>query len=62
MGGLHLVFRNQYVNLLKSSPWPEILRLMGKGGEAVMIYLLVDCSLFYKVEQSRGNYYQISGR
>ena len=61
VGGLHLVFKNHYVDLLKSSPWPEILRTLGKGGEGVMIDLLVDCSLFYKVEHSRGNYYQICG-
>lgn len=61
VGGLHLVFRNQYVDLFKSSPWPEVLRALGRGGEGAMIDLLVDCSLFYKVEQSRGNYYQICG-
>lgn len=56
-----MMFRNQYVDLLKSSPWPELLRLLGMGGEGIMIDLLVDCALFTRVENSRENYYQICG-
>lgn len=62
IGGLSAVFPNQYVELVKSSPWPEVLKLLGRGGDLLMIDLLVDCALFRRVECGRGNYYQISGK
>ncbi len=61
IGGLSRLYENQYVEDLKSSTWPEILRLLGRGGNLIMIDLLVDCAIFRQVESGRGNYYQISG-
>lgn len=62
IGGLSAVFPNQYVELVKTSPWPDILKLLGRGGDLLMIDMLVDCALFRRADCGRGNYYQISGR
>ena len=52
---------NHHVAALKASPWPEVLALLGKAGEAIMINLLVGHALFVPVDSSFGNFYQLSG-
>lgn len=47
---------------MKRAPWPQLLQLLGKSGESVMINLLLDCSIFLPVESGQGNYYQLSGK
>lgn len=47
---------------MKQAPWPQLLRLLGKSGELMMINLLLDCSLFLHVDAGHGNYYQLSGK
>jgi telomerase reverse transcriptase len=59
--GLASVYPNKYVHDMKAAPWPQILKLLGKGGDCVMIDLLLDCGIFLSVKSGRGNYYQISG-
>jgi len=48
--------------MLKSSPWPQILALMGKKGQRMMIDLILDCGIFVPVESGHGNYFQLSGK
>lgn len=55
------VYHNKHCNALKTDPWPQILGLLGKGGDCVMIDLLLDCGIFLSIPNSRGNYYQING-
>ncbi|KAF3762316.1 hypothetical protein M406DRAFT_332695 [Cryphonectria parasitica EP155] len=58
--GLHRVFFNERVAAIKQVPWPQLLQILGKSGESMMINLLLDCSVFLPVEAGRGNYYQLS--
>ncbi|KFY02560.1 hypothetical protein O988_02079 [Pseudogymnoascus sp. VKM F-3808] len=55
------VYPNKHYSELKVDPWPQVLGLLGKGGDRVMIDLLVDCGIFLAVDNGCGNYCQISG-
>lgn len=59
--GLSAAYPNQRVKALKESPWPQLLMLLGKAGERIMIDLLVDCAIFQPVKAGEGNLYQLSG-
>ncbi|KAL2018698.1 hypothetical protein VTK56DRAFT_472 [Thermocarpiscus australiensis] len=59
--GLYSVYPNQHERALKESPWPQLLMLLGKEGERIMIDLLVDCAIFTTVKAGKGNLYQLSG-
>ncbi|KAI9715739.1 MAG: hypothetical protein M1812_005737 [Candelaria pacifica] len=59
--GLVCYFPNTYVNSIKSPLWNNVLSLLGKEGERVMIDLLMDCGLFGAVEAGKGNFCQLSG-
>ncbi|KAL5345486.1 Telomerase reverse transcriptase [Pseudogymnoascus australis] len=54
------VYPNKHYNELKVDPWPQVLGLLGKGGDRVMIDLLVDCGIFLAVVNGRGNYYVLN--
>ncbi|KAK8083728.1 hypothetical protein PG996_002509 [Apiospora saccharicola] len=56
------IYPNQRVELLKQSPWPEILKLLGNSGDRIMMDLLLDSAMFLPVGSCQGNYYQISGQ
>lgn len=60
--GVVSIYPNSHVTNMKASPWPEILALMGKEGERVMIDLMLDCGIFVPIESSRGSYHQLSGQ
>lgn len=60
--GLFSLYFNERVAAIKQSPWPQLLQLLGKSGESIMINLLLDCSIFLHVEAGQGNYYQLSGK
>lgn len=47
---------------MKQTPWPQLLSLLGKSGESMMINMLLDCAIFVPVEAGQGNYYQLSGK
>ncbi|OAF54483.2 hypothetical protein VC83_09002 [Pseudogymnoascus destructans] len=55
------VYPNKHFNELKVDPWPQVLGLLGKGGDRVMIDLFVDCGIFLAASNGRGNYFQICG-
>lgn len=59
--GLFSHFANRRVQALKEDPWPQLLMLLGKSGDKIMIDLLVDCAIFLTVEAGIGNLYQLSG-
>lgn len=60
--GLYSLYLNERVVILKQTPWPQLLHILGKSGESVMINLLLDCSIFLPIEAGQGNYYQLSGK
>ena len=59
--GVLSVVPNDHVTALKADPWPQVLGLMGKEGEKVMIDLLLDCGIFLLVASGRGTYHQLNG-
>ena len=60
--GITSTYPNSHVTAIKASPWPEILALIGKEGEKVMIDLVLDCGIFVSVVSGRGSYHQLSGK
>ncbi|CAN8099264.1 unnamed protein product [Discula destructiva] len=59
--GLYSLYFNERVAHIKQAPWPQLLHLLGQSGESMMINLLLDGSIFLRIEAGRGNYYQLSG-
>ncbi|KAL2133055.1 hypothetical protein VTI74DRAFT_2994 [Chaetomium olivicolor] len=59
--GLYSAYPNQHVQTLKASPWPQLLKLLAREGERIMIDLLVDWAIFRSVKAGKGNLYQLSG-
>ncbi|OLN82062.1 Telomerase reverse transcriptase 1 [Colletotrichum chlorophyti] len=59
--GLIAVHTNHHVQTLKDAPWPQVLMLLGKYGEQIMIDLLIDNAIFLPVQTGVGNMYQLSG-
>lgn len=55
-------YPNANVNALKASSWMEILCLLGKEGDSIMLDLFLDCGIFVAGDEGLGNYYQLSGR
>lgn len=58
---MYSVYPNEHVQVLKESPWPQLLMLLGKEGERIMIDLLVDDAIFRAVKAGNDNLYQLSG-
>ncbi|KAF2456692.1 hypothetical protein BDY21DRAFT_379669, partial [Lineolata rhizophorae] len=44
--GLVSVCSNPYVDMLKSGPWARLLVLLGRGGDALVTDLFLECGLF----------------
>jgi telomerase reverse transcriptase len=59
--GLYSIHPNEQAQALKETPWPQLLMLLGKEGERIMIDLLVDCAIFKAVKAGKGNLYQLCG-
>jgi telomerase reverse transcriptase len=59
--GVSLRFPNPQVTALKSSPWTDVLTLLGIHGEDIMSKLLLDCGIFSCVNEGKAAYHQISG-
>lgn len=59
--GLISVHPNHFAQALKEAPWPQVLMLLGKSGEQIMIDLLIDTAIFLPVKAGVGNMYQLSG-
>lgn len=59
--GVVPLYPNQNVSILKGGAWADILGLLGKSGEEIMMRLLLDCGIFISAHEQKGNYYQLSG-
>jgi len=55
-------YPNNHVNTLKGRVWTDVLTLLGKEGERLLLDLILDHDIFVAVESGRGNYYQLSGK
>ncbi|KUI62081.1 Telomerase reverse transcriptase [Cytospora mali] len=55
------LYFNERVAAIKREPWPQLLALLGKSGESIMINLLLECAIFLHIDAGRSNYYQLSG-
>ena len=60
--GLVSYYPNSNVDLLKGAAWTEILGLLGKDGDQIMLDMVLHCSLFVAVDAGQGNFYQLSGK
>ncbi|KAK7738484.1 Telomerase reverse transcriptase [Cytospora paraplurivora] len=58
--GVYSLYLNERVAAIKREPWPQLLVLLGKSGESMMIDLLLESSIFLRVDAGQGNYYQLS--
>lgn len=56
------VFPNERVAVLKQTPWPQLLSLLGRAGEGMMINLLLECAIFIPIGVGQNSYYQLSGQ
>ena len=62
IAGVVSYYPNSNVKALKGSSWTEVLVLLGKEGEKILLDLFLDCGIFIAGEEGLGNYYQLSGR
>ncbi|OJD24892.1 hypothetical protein ACJ73_03741 [Blastomyces percursus] len=59
--GLVPQYPNKNVSILKNSPWTDILGILGRSCEEIMLHLLLDCSVFIEVDEKKHSFYQLSG-
>lgn len=59
--GVISTYPNSHVTSMRSKPWPQILLLLGTGGENVIADLIMDCGVFIETEAGHGVYHQLSG-
>lgn len=60
--GIVCQFSNPHVVTLTGNIWCELLPLLGRGGDLIMIDLLVDCGLFVAAQDGVNGLRQISGK
>lgn len=54
-------YPNSQVSSLKNGAWADVLGLLGKEGERIILDVLLNCGMFFAVESGKNNYYQICG-
>lgn len=54
-------FPNHHVNTLKRPAWTDVLSLLGREGERLMLDLILDHHVFVAAAGGSGNFYQLSG-
>ena len=59
--GLASMFPNEHLERMKSPIWAKILRILGNGGDCIMLNLILHCGVFLPLEGSQHNLYQLSG-
>lgn len=52
---------NACLGQLKSSPWSDVLPLLGEDGEVIFTSLFLDCGIFTRLPSGKDNYFQLSG-
>ena len=59
--GLTCTFPNASVATIKGPVWVALLKLLGKGGDKIMLELLLHCGVFIPIASGKNNFYQLSG-
>ena len=54
-------YPNSNVSSLKGAEWNDVLNLLGRDGEQIMLNMIMHCGIFVKIESGRGNYSHLSG-
>lgn len=60
--GIVVQFPNKSVQTLQRVPWTDVLDLLGRNGEEIMLKLLLDCAIFPCIDDRKGVFYQLSGK
>lgn len=60
--GVVYQYANKHVQALTSSAWCSLLSLLGRGGDLVMVDLLLECCLFVPVVDGSKGLRQLSGK
>lgn len=55
-------YPNSHVSTLKNTLWADVLGLLGREGERIMLDLILKFGIFVAVESGRENYYQLCGK
>ena len=55
-------YPNSHVSTLKNTVWADVLGLLGKEGERIMLDLILKFGIFVAVASGRENYYQLCGK
>ncbi|KAG8525371.1 uncharacterized protein KY384_009015 [Bacidia gigantensis] len=58
--GVAAHYPNSNVHAFKGAVWSQILALLGKDGEGIMLDLLLSCGIFSSISQAHSTFYQIS--
>lgn len=59
--GLVSRYPNNNVTLMKDANWTEVLGLLGKEGDEIILDLVLELAMFAEVARGQSNYYQLSG-
>ena len=46
---------------MKDATWSNVLKVLGRAGDHIMIDLILDCGLFVGVKVGKDSFYQLSG-
>ena len=60
--GIVSYYPNSNVSMVKGSSWTEVLALLGKEGDHILLELFLDCGIFTGGDEGQNNYYQLSGK
>jgi hypothetical protein len=59
--GVLCQYPNPHVETVTNKPWCKLLSMLGKGGDLIMVDLLLDCGLFLPAMDGIHSFRQISG-
>jgi hypothetical protein len=54
-------YPNDQVETVTNPNWCRLLSYLGRGGDLIMVELLLDCGIFVPLSSGNGNLYQLSG-
>ncbi len=55
------MFPNDHVETMKGPTWVDVMNLLAKNGDRIMIDMIIDCAIFVPLSGAPGNFYQLSG-
>ena len=61
INGLDCTSNGTNASVMSDCAWQELLQLLGKDGDKVMLDIILYCGVFVPTENGKGNLIQISG-